>query len=104
MAARIQRLPLDTVETTEPYEQLDDYSRKVTLTDGTVAVFRDVKVKDIRELRQAGITDEMEVSVRLASRVCIQWGDKPGVTVSQLDELSIKDFQIISGAVESFLR
>lgn len=86
------------------YQELPDYSRKVTLSDGTIAIFRDVTVSDIRELRKAGITDEVEVSVRLAARTCTAWGDKPGVTIPQIDKLRIKDFQIISQALESFLR
>ncbi len=86
-----------------PYEELPDRSRRITLSDGITAVFRTITVKDIRELRQGGITDDFEVSVRLAARTCIKWGDKPGVTPVQLDDLSISDFMLIQNTLNDFL-
>jgi hypothetical protein len=74
-----------------------------TLTDGRVVAFREPKVRDIRELDNAGYEKNVEMSVRLCQRICIQWGDKPGVTLQELDELNLADFKRVSEAIAGFL-
>lgn len=97
----------DFQDTTNPedswLETRADKSRVVTLLDGTVCVFRPSTVKDVRELRASGITDEFEGTIRIAARTCIQWGDKPGITPVQLDNLELADFMRIGEALKSFL-
>jgi hypothetical protein len=99
------RIDNDMVEAnTSAFTETPDRSRHVTLSDGTVCSFRPPKVKDIRELRDSGVTDEFQVSIRLTARICTKWGNKPGVTPIQLDELDISDFLLIQEALKPFLQ
>ncbi len=68
----------------------------ITLSDGTVTVFRPVVLEDVRSLAKAGITNEIEAAGRLIARACIKWGDKPGITLPQLRERDIEDVELIS--------
>lgn len=83
---------------------LPDRSRAVTLHDGTICIFRPPKIKDLREMREANIVDELQSTIRLVARVCTKWGDKPGITPIQLDDLETADFMRISTALEPFLQ
>ncbi len=103
--AKLMRIDNDMVEAnTSAFTETPDRSRHVTLSDGTVCSFRPPKVKDIRELRDSGVTDEFQVSIRLTARICTKWGNKPGVTPIQLDELDISDFLLIQEALKPFLQ
>ena len=101
---KLVRIDDNMTETDAPtFTETPDRSRHVTLSDGTVCSFRSPKVKDMRELREAGITDEFQVSIRLTARICTKWGDKPGITPVQLDDLDIGDFLRVQEALKPFL-
>ena len=94
MMAKLMRI--DSADVDAPtFTETPDRSRPVTLSDGTICSFRPPKVRDIRELRESGITDELSVSIRLTARICTKWGDKSGITPIQLDDLEISDFILI---------
>lgn len=101
---KLVRIDDNMTETDAPtFTETPDRSRHVTLSDGTICSFRPPKVRDIRELRDSGVTDEMAVSIRLTARICTKWGDKPGITPVQLDDLEISDFLRIQEALKPFL-
>ncbi|PHJ59598.1 hypothetical protein VF14_09000 [Nostoc linckia z18] len=69
---------------------------KITLSDGTITVFRPVVLEDVRSLAKAGITNEIEAAGRLIARNCVRWGDKSGIALPQLRQRDIEDVELIS--------
>ena len=87
-------------------EELDDGSIAVVLTrgvnKGVRIVLRDADAADLKDM-DAVKGGSMEKTLRLLSRICIAWGDKPGITYPQLMEpgfLRAKDV-IVLGALLS---
>ncbi|MCC5636323.1 hypothetical protein LC593_10725 [Nostoc sp. CHAB 5844] len=68
----------------------------ITLSDGTVARFNTVTLEDVRSLASSGSSNPIEVAGRLIVRVCIAWGDKPGIALPQLRNVDIEDVELIS--------
>jgi hypothetical protein len=90
-------------------EHNEDGDCAIALSDGTPIAFRAPTIGDIRairnQLRTSGIPpdDEVELAVRLAARTCIKFGSQSDANLSQLDALSVQDFQLVSKAMAPFL-
>lgn len=91
---RIQRASATELKSDRPHEAEKTY--KITLSDNIKCEFRPVLLEDILAIRKANIKDEVDAAVRIASRVCIMWDGKPGVTPPQFDKLPLRDFKLIS--------
>ncbi|NJR38524.1 MAG: hypothetical protein HC781_06355 [Leptolyngbyaceae cyanobacterium CSU_1_4] len=75
-------------------ETLADFSKKITIPatlqpGGLVVVFRDPSHEDLEffETQMKTAETRLEAVKRFGVRLCIQWGDKNGVTVPQWDKL-----------------
>lgn len=91
---RIQRAATHEAEEIQKITETKNY--KITLSDGIKCEFRPVLLEDILAIRKANIKDEVDAAVRIASRVCVLWDEKPGVTPPQFDKLPLRDFKLIS--------
>lgn len=92
-------------EKTHYIEKQRDYSIKVTLRSQMIVILRDMIGEDlefIAQLRDEGISD-ISSTMRLVARLCIKWGDKSGVTETEIKKIPAVDVMRLSEAVAMFL-
>jgi|GEM_PF-6628056 predicted house-cleaning noncanonical NTP pyrophosphatase (MazG superfamily) len=87
----------------ERKEELADYSIQLTLFDGTIVVFRDITVGDMKQIRKQS-SDQVEQTAIAAALTCTRWGDKDGISYQELGKINYQEFLLINEALKSFLR
>lgn len=68
--------------------------KKIKLSDGRVVEMREPKVRDMKNVKE--ITDEFDKELMLITNLT-------GLTPDEVEELSMKDFAKIDGALKDFL-
>lgn len=73
--------------------ELEDYSKKIEIPDslirgGLVAIFRDPTHRDLEALNaERAKSNEISALKKFGCSLCVQWGEKPGITPPQWDGL-----------------
>lgn len=84
-------------------ETLEDYSVRVTLYDGTIVELRDMKGSDLKAIEKMGNQGAIEKTMRLITRLCTKWGDRPGIALPELDNVRAKDLTLLGLVLSKFL-
>ena len=84
-------------------EMLEDHSVRVTLYDGTIVVLRDMKGSDLKAIEKMGNMGNIEKTMRLIAKLCTKWGNQPGITVAELDNVRAKDLTLLGQVLGKFL-
>jgi hypothetical protein len=110
--AKLERIDGTTESTTEiktlkdgtTIEELPDYSIKVTTARGLIAKFQEPSHKDFEqfEVWVKECPTQTEAMRRLGSRLCIQWGDREGVTPEIWASESLANSAALMGALNTF--
>lgn len=89
-------------------EELEDYSLRVRLfaerksEDEYYAILRDMTGADLKFFEKAK-GDNIEKTIALVARLCTKWGDRPGVTIPELEKVRAKNLMLLGQVVTRFL-
>lgn len=74
---------------------------KVKLRDSKIAIFREPYGPDLQVME--GRTPINAKAARMATALCVKWGERNGVALPQMDKVLAWDFYLIQNAIQAFL-
>ena len=85
----------------------DDFSKSLTLSDGTYIRLRDITAKDLLHMEQVAnsgkTTGNLQKTALMLEMLTVEYKGETGITKAQVEKLKAKDFVKLGEVVGSFL-